>query len=595
MTHTQNENEEQEPARDLLIDEIDFPRYKLKFVVDHATGALCSREYDGYRIADEQILPGNRLPGFQQYLLLEPIPQKTTEITTAAPITKDALCVLIPHRKYVSISRSGSVGVTDSSRVAMGLAPLVSCAELGKTNTVSVGNGLDFVEHRLFRYSIERSGAPIKSHSVEARLHLAALYMATTSPIPDKAVGCCGHEVAVGLVRECFLNRPLTERELQKLEMLFQLVKRDMANGGTSNPSSSSIEAASLASLHCLVLHLGASAWRLAFCHYPDAFGHSAEIRAPANLKKFVRAQEQALSNLMRGNALANHKHLNMLAQTAMGDLFPAEEFGLFGCVSRRRERSSKLEEAVLTLDLHGMDKCHVTKNIVNELEQELKGFAQEDKKKSRFKDARVLAEVQSEVLVKLRDVMSHSETMKSKVGENMTSSLQNSLHEFERHEEHALKPEFRKKPQSLLDHIVDLQSRAQGDSDRSFTYIYDTLDTFPDHEIFEKATGVRASDRARAWIFGLMRDLHRQRIGLLFASARDENGGGDSSHSPEQQESFVASLCEMVLDKGLIRRVNPFLQTDVVREVHDAIFLFLELRVFLEKMRRLRTQIEVG
>jgi hypothetical protein len=144
----------------------------------------------GYRLADKQQLPGT-LQGFCQYLIL--VATSTARSTDQTPTR-----VLIPSGRILEDASSTSSVLC---RVAVNPDPSLSSIPISVFN----------VHPRL---------QSLQATSVADRLQLASLYAATGTLLPEGegGRGMTGHEVAVRLVRESWVNRPLTPQESKHLD-----------------------------------------------------------------------------------------------------------------------------------------------------------------------------------------------------------------------------------------------------------------------------------------------------------------------------------------------------------------------------------------
>jgi hypothetical protein len=163
----------------------ELPRYDFSFSLA-GDGKLWSENFRGCFLSEQQILP-DTLHGFQQYLVLESCTSGGTQVVVpAGEIRKN------------SQSRSGG-----GARVSVD----------GSSRCDAARKALVFHIHPRFG-SLDVAAGP---HAVEARLQLAALYAATDSEVPERRSRRTGGEVAMELLRQSWVNRPLTSTECTHL------------------------------------------------------------------------------------------------------------------------------------------------------------------------------------------------------------------------------------------------------------------------------------------------------------------------------------------------------------------------------------------
>jgi hypothetical protein len=81
-------------------------------------------------------------------------------------------------------------------------------------------------ELQLYAYDVHPRLKTLRSPSIAARLYLACLYAATASMLPEPRQGMTGDEYAINLLRECWVNRPLTTEEADNLGQLLRYCSR---------------------------------------------------------------------------------------------------------------------------------------------------------------------------------------------------------------------------------------------------------------------------------------------------------------------------------------------------------------------------------
>ena len=79
------------------------------------------------------------------------------------------------------------------------------------------GNDSCDAERQLVAYDLHPRFKNIEANCIEARLQLAALFAATGSLLPELDTQKTGGEVALELVRQCWVNCPLTKAEQKQL------------------------------------------------------------------------------------------------------------------------------------------------------------------------------------------------------------------------------------------------------------------------------------------------------------------------------------------------------------------------------------------
>ena len=161
---------------DLLFE---LPRYGLTFELKQDGHQLSSKNFLGFCLSATQQL--ETLHGFEQYLILESGKQK----------------LIVVPRGMVECN-GGQVNVSGPD----------ACDAERKLHA--------YDEHERFK----TLDAPAGRHSVLARLQLAALYAATSSAVPERRLQQTGSEMAVELVRQCWVNHPLDKEESQQLKSI---------------------------------------------------------------------------------------------------------------------------------------------------------------------------------------------------------------------------------------------------------------------------------------------------------------------------------------------------------------------------------------
>eukprot|EP00798_Chlamydomonas_sp_ICE-L_P016369 gene16369-22571_t len=182
----------------------ELPRYGLEF--EQRDGTFLSRDYAGFRLADEQQLAhitseddhavegdvDYTLPKFEQYLVLERMHQ---EGNTFQAQQSDKM-IIVPK---------GTVTLDRADKMVL---PNVSV-------TVSKATNASLKVHR---YEVHPRFGHLVASSILSRLQLAALYSATSSLLPEPRSRMSGAQLAMRLVRWSSKNRPLTEQERNHLD-----------------------------------------------------------------------------------------------------------------------------------------------------------------------------------------------------------------------------------------------------------------------------------------------------------------------------------------------------------------------------------------
>ncbi|PNH12759.1 hypothetical protein TSOC_000243 [Tetrabaena socialis] len=193
----------------------ELPRYGLEFVL--RGGQVLSRNYSGYRLRSRQQLVGGEplggsttgggcgvsytLPDFQQYLVLERVQGPAGYVPGAR--RADVLVLVPAGEVVVDRALSSSGGGVDAS----GLVRIDISTESGKPLKAHC-------------YEVHGRFGHLRAGSVLARLQLAALYAATSTPLPEPLSRCTGSQTALQLLRQCWGNRPLTGEELAQLRSI---------------------------------------------------------------------------------------------------------------------------------------------------------------------------------------------------------------------------------------------------------------------------------------------------------------------------------------------------------------------------------------
>ena len=154
--------------------------FKLIFDSDRSATVLHSRDYTGYVLSPCQQL-SDTLWGFDRYLVLQ-------HAVTGESDTK----IIIPRGEV--LSRNGEVLVETGS---------CSGAKLS-----------------VYTYDVHPRFKCLMATSIHARIHLAHLYAACETLLPEKRMKMCGSEVAMQLIRRSWTNQPLELTDYMKLQSI---------------------------------------------------------------------------------------------------------------------------------------------------------------------------------------------------------------------------------------------------------------------------------------------------------------------------------------------------------------------------------------
>ncbi|PNH12760.1 hypothetical protein TSOC_000242, partial [Tetrabaena socialis] len=218
----------------------ELPRYGLEFVL--RGGQVLSRNYTGYRLRSRQQLVGDEpldgsamgggdgvsytIPDFQQYLVLERVQVPSGYVPGAR---RADVLVLVPAGEVVvdrALSSSGG-GANAGGLVRIDISE--KCEESLKSRwwlanvpycmppNPHARGGDARITMGAHCYEVHGRFGHLRAGSVLARLQLAALYAATSTPLFEPLSRCTGAQTAMQLLRQCWGNRPLTGEELAQL------------------------------------------------------------------------------------------------------------------------------------------------------------------------------------------------------------------------------------------------------------------------------------------------------------------------------------------------------------------------------------------
>ena len=161
-----------------------YPRFDLEFRLvldsDRSSTVLHSRDYTGYVLSPCQQL-SDTLWGFDRYLVLQ-------HAMTGESDTK----IVIPRGEVVSTN--GEVLVETESCSGAKLA--------------------------VYAYDVHPRFKCLLATSIHARIHLAHLYAASETLLPEERMKMCGSEVAMQLIRRSWTNQPLELTDYKKLQSI---------------------------------------------------------------------------------------------------------------------------------------------------------------------------------------------------------------------------------------------------------------------------------------------------------------------------------------------------------------------------------------
>ncbi|EGD72573.1 hypothetical protein PTSG_04309 [Salpingoeca rosetta] len=206
----------------------ELPRFRLSFKLDKNTGELDSCDYKHYRLARQQLWH-DTLRGFVRYLVLELDEEAVAKdgglVHTSDPKHK----LLVPDGgvKFMLFGHAvaqGNAGVADSFNTSsedekMSTTPWTRSAFASLTllshECDSKQDHFAFDEHHRFKQ--------LQATTIWGRLHLAALYAATSTLMPEPRQSMTGFENAMSLVRRSVVDRPLNEDEKETLGNVMHL------------------------------------------------------------------------------------------------------------------------------------------------------------------------------------------------------------------------------------------------------------------------------------------------------------------------------------------------------------------------------------
>ncbi|RHZ19959.1 hypothetical protein DYB26_004230 [Aphanomyces astaci] len=169
--------------------QVHLPRYGLTF--EGHTVNPRSLEFTEFHLATTQQLDFT-LPFFEHYLVLERLVE-----CPGQPSTK----LLVPNGMVVVRNGMVTVQQTDACDAALSY----------------------------FTYDFAPHSNQLSAYSIVGRLQLAAIFAASSSSVPDPHLNMTGSEMALILLRQCWVSRPWTELEASKLANLASFAYKEPA------------------------------------------------------------------------------------------------------------------------------------------------------------------------------------------------------------------------------------------------------------------------------------------------------------------------------------------------------------------------------
>ena len=158
-----------------------YPRFNLEFYSEPSNDKqLHSRDYSGYQLEICQQLEDTLL-GFERYLIIKHNKRGSEDIKIIIPIGQ------------VSVDESGVKIRTEESPKSV---------------------------LKVYTYDVHPRFKTLIATSIPARIHLADLYAACSTLLPEPRMKMCGSEVAMQLIRRSWTNQPLEQTDYQKLKQM---------------------------------------------------------------------------------------------------------------------------------------------------------------------------------------------------------------------------------------------------------------------------------------------------------------------------------------------------------------------------------------
>ncbi|MEW5310745.1 MAG: hypothetical protein WDW38_002512 [Sanguina aurantia] len=230
----------------------ELPRYNLQFQLQD--GQLRSLDYSGYQLSQRQQLLSNThtpvagsvgqvmytLPGFEEYLLLQRIPDSG---------------VVVGSRRADSLVLAAVGPVQRCNKDVPGHAGPAVTVDVDRSSSAAL---------KVHCYEVHSRFGHLRASDILPRLQLAALYAATGTLLPEPRSCLTGAQTAMQLVRQCWKNSPLTAAESAQLSSVADL-------GGHLLPA-----------LRLVVHELHLSASQVCHLHTTDSTLLSSSITPPA-------------------------------------------------------------------------------------------------------------------------------------------------------------------------------------------------------------------------------------------------------------------------------------------------------------------------
>ncbi|KAJ3397400.1 hypothetical protein HDU80_009570, partial [Chytriomyces hyalinus] len=174
---------------------ISLPRFKLSFSQSGTHFQWMSQQHKGFRLRLNQRLDNAALPFFKQYLILEHPQLKKTQI-------------MLPMGRL--------------AKTQDGFTEIV----LSKASNANL---------KAATYELHPTTKVLRCSSISDRLLLAAISSTSGTLLRDPCYNMTGSELAIQVLRECWLNKPLNKREVDALEDTMAFSYREPAVGVLCN------------------------------------------------------------------------------------------------------------------------------------------------------------------------------------------------------------------------------------------------------------------------------------------------------------------------------------------------------------------------
>jgi hypothetical protein len=175
---------------------IHFHRFGLTFSYDSECLEFNCHEISGYRLRMKQHLPGMLLHGLHQYLILDSFDQSSTK-------------VIIPF---------GDITTSKTTGIQINLLNI-------KDSKIRQTDNHPEEEMNFFIYDVHKRFDTLNGTNLSSRIYLAGLLIANMFFVPDIEHGMTGEEKAIEILRQCWVNGPLTSEEKHCLDNVRRLSK----------------------------------------------------------------------------------------------------------------------------------------------------------------------------------------------------------------------------------------------------------------------------------------------------------------------------------------------------------------------------------